>query len=123
MEINITDDAFKKHISEAILLMIGPENRDKLIAEALEQLCKKMIIESRYGANEERPSKMQDYFTDAVRGIASEEMNRLVKDDPQIKEAVSDFIKKALLHVLENDKFNASLMGTFQEALDKKLWE
>lgn len=120
--INITDETFKKHISEAILLMIGPESRDKLIAEALENLCERKITENPRGKDFEHPSRMQYLFHKAVSEIADAEMNRLVKEDAQITAAVQGFIKKAMLHVLENNGFNSAIMDTFQKAIQERLW-
>ena len=123
MQIDITDDAFKKHISEAIMLMISQESREGLIGEAIEKLCEKQIIRGyNHNRDTEGPSIMQESFANAIRGIAQDEMNRLIKEDPQIQTAVSGFVKNMLVHVLEDEKFNKSIMETFQHALNERLW-
>jgi len=119
--IDISDEAFQKHISEAILLMIGPESRDKLIAEALEKLCEKGLMRNDRGPDWETPSKMQYCLHEAVEKIAQAEMHRLVKEDAQITAAVEAFIRRAMLHVLDNDGFSDAVMDTFSAAIRDSL--
>lgn len=121
MELQITDETFKKHLDEAILASLGPEMQKEIIKQAIADLTVKQIFKrNQYDTSgEERPSKMQEIFGRAVENHAREVVTRLVQEDGDVKLAVEGFVKQAMLQLLKDGDNKLSI--AMAEAMGKAL--
>lgn len=117
MDLKITDDALKAALSEAILVSIGSDGQKALVQEAINGLVQKQAWKGQYGRTEERPSKVEELFGNAVARIAQEVINDLVKDDPEIRAAVEKISRDTIMAVLSSTEF----AGAMSESLAKQI--
>lgn len=103
MEINVTDEAMKKALSEAIMVSLGEEIRDKLIKDALEHLLAKQVVKEQYGRSSEGPSKVEELFGQYVEGIARDTIRDLVTKDEEVLEAINKFVKGAVIRLMTDE--------------------
>ena len=123
MELTISDEKFKQHLSEAILLSIGDTGREAIIADAIERLTLPTIVKDRYGhdTKEAGPSKIQDLFTTAVHMIARETIHKLISEDEEISARLNDLLRESLLAMLTSPDTNIgqAMAHAFTAALTK----
>lgn len=119
MELKITDEQFKAHLSEAILATIGDQGAKELIKHAIGDLVAKQVHEDRWGKTTESASKIQQLFARAVDHHAYDMIVAMVEKDPQVKDAVEGLVRRAILDLC-TDKHGA-LIEAFSEAFRKSL--
>ena len=114
MEVTITDETLKQNLSEAILASLGGATQQAIIKDAIADLVAERFIEkTHYGGKEERPSKIQEMFGDAVERHARRLVYDLVENDPEVKGAVETFVKNAVITLLtDKDKALSDAIAT-----------
>lgn len=126
MDIQLNEDAMRPIIAKAILDEIGPEQRDLLVQNALDNLMRPGITKGQYGRPDERtPSMLEDIMRDKVRGLATRIVGEMLEEAEyadKIRTQVRDGILEALQRN-DNGWLTSSIGYAAGEAITKILGE
>lgn len=92
MEIKLTDDQVKAAVAGAIASLMTGEQRAALVEKAIAGLLTEPYREggSSYGRE---TTRMQAIFRDALIAFAKQEIDRLVAEDPTIRESFASVVR------------------------------
>lgn len=113
----LDETTLKSIVAKAIFDGITPENREKLLSEAITSLLT-APPPGRYGETQ-RPSPLASIFENEVSNLAREAVRERFKTDPAVKEMVSALVTKSIAAMAENDDVSSGIANLIAAALRK----
>ena len=110
--INLEGDALREATTQAMVSILSQEAKDKLVAKAIREL----LVPSGYGS---KKSPLEDAFEIAIQNIAREECVKHVKEDPLIRQQITDLMVKVSAKILSSDldKMADRMASSFVDSL------
>lgn len=102
MNLSLSDSQLKEVVAAAIVAQLTPENREKLIAEAIKNLISPDSSKFSGGT-----SPLQEAFKYAIQATARELIEKRLAEDDTVKTALNAIITDALKAVLTTNREKA----------------
>ncbi len=87
IELKLNEEELGKHLEKAILLQLDEKSREQVISKAIQNLKWKSD-----GYGRSREISLNDYFQDAVKRLAVEVVQEIVREDPQIRGRIKEMV-------------------------------
>lgn len=97
VDLGLDQERFGQLIQAAILQEIGPEQRDKIITQALEHLTR---VPERSGYGYQQKSPLQEAFNSAIDRTAREVVAELVAANLAVRERITQMLGEAVARFL-----------------------
>lgn len=111
--VNITDEAMKAIVAEAIYKTFTPEKQQELIIKSIDGLL---------GAKEKYSSKtiLQEMFESSVTRVARERIEKDLNENTEFSSVINEIMQKAILK-LKDEQLQDKLAQDFAEKISQAL--